>query len=148
MGTALVLGYGGYEVIQGALTPGALIAFYGLVGFLFGPAVRIANLSARIQENVVSIERVFEILDTKPDVDDDGVLSLPGIDGRVSFRNVCFGYSPDNFVLDEISLTVEPGMTVALVGHTGCGKTTLGRTIVAPGKAFRTADSPAALVWP
>ncbi|MBT5872289.1 MAG: ABC transporter ATP-binding protein, partial [Candidatus Latescibacteria bacterium] len=112
-------------VIKGALTPGALIAFYGLVGFLFGPAVRIANLSARIQENMVSIERVFEILDTKPDVEDDGMTPLPAVDGRVSFKSLCFGYSPDTFVLDDISLIVEPGMTVALVGHTGCGKTTL-----------------------
>ena len=125
VGTALVLWYGGYEVIHDRLTTGGLMAFYGLVGFLYGPAVRIADLSARIQESLVSIERVFEILDTKPDVEDDGTRLLPRIEGRVTFRDMCFGYSPDNFVLDSINLDIDPGMTVALVGHTGCGKTTI-----------------------
>lgn len=125
LGTALVLGYGGYAVIQGSLTTGELMAFYGLVGFLFGPAARIAELSARFQESLVSVERVFEILDTRSDIEDAGVIVLPRIQGRVTFRDVCFGYSPDTFVLDDINLDIDPGMTVALVGHTGCGKTTL-----------------------
>lgn len=125
LGTSLVLWYGGYAAVQGTMTIGELMAFYGLVGFLYNPAVRLATLSANIQESLVSVERVFEILDTKPDVEDDGISRLPRIKGHVEFRDVCFGYSPDQFVLDTINLDVKPGMTVALVGHTGCGKTTL-----------------------
>jgi ATP-binding cassette, subfamily B, bacterial MsbA len=125
LGTALVLWYGGYSVIQLEMSTGELIAFYGLVGFLYGPAVRLATLSANIQESLVSVDRVFEILNTKPDVEDEGEIRLPRIKGHVELRNICFGYSPDQFVLDSINLDIEPGMTVAFVGHTGCGKTTL-----------------------
>ena len=125
LGTSLVLWYGGYTAVQGTMTIGELMAFYGLVGFLYGPAVRLATLSANIQASLVSVERVFEILDTKPDVEDGGISRLPRIKGHVEFRDVCFGYNPDQFVLDSINLDVKPGMTVALVGHTGCGKTTL-----------------------
>ncbi|MBI4552244.1 MAG: ABC transporter ATP-binding protein, partial [Candidatus Latescibacteria bacterium] len=125
LGTALVLWYGGFEVIRGNLTTGQLMAFYWFLGFLYDPAVRLTELNSTLQQSIVSIDRVFEVLDTKPDVEDEGTLVLPKIEGRVTFRNVCFGYSPDVFVLDRINVEVEPGMMVALVGHTGCGKTTL-----------------------
>ncbi|MCD6166139.1 hypothetical protein B5M50_02550 [candidate division KSB1 bacterium 4484_219] len=125
LGTALALSFGGYQVFQGALTVGGLMAFYSYIGFLYNPAVRLSEVNSMIQQGVVSLNRIFEILDTMPDVEDKASVILPRIKGRVQFKNVYFGYSPDQFILKNINLDVHPGQLIALVGHTGSGKTTI-----------------------
>ncbi len=125
--TSLVLlWYGGREVILGAISPGELIAFILYATIIAGPMGSFARLYARVQEGIGASKRVFEILDLKGEVSDiTNAKPLPHIDGKVEFDNVRFHYREDQEIIKGISFTVEPGQTVALVGPSGAGKTTL-----------------------
>ncbi|MCC6442646.1 MAG: ABC transporter ATP-binding protein [Armatimonadetes bacterium] len=126
VGTALVLWFGGRQVIQGHLTTGQLIAFYSYVGYLYGPTLRLIQINDTIQRTLAAIHRIFETLDTPPDIaDKPGAVDMPPIQGRVRFENLVFGYNPDRMVLHNINLEAEPGMIVAFVGQSGSGKTTM-----------------------
>jgi ABC-type multidrug transport system fused ATPase/permease subunit len=124
--TVLVIWYGGQQVLSGVMTLGSLWAFLSYVGRFFEP---INDLSARynsMQAAMAGGERVFALLDTPPAVQDrPGAYPLPPITGRVVFDDVVFEYLPDRPVLKRISLTAEPGEIVALVGHTGAGKSSI-----------------------
>ncbi|MDX9972168.1 MAG: ABC transporter ATP-binding protein [FCB group bacterium] len=125
-GPVLVVFYGGYRVLHGAMTPGEFISFYGYLGHIYLPTRRLADYSAMLQEKLAAMDRVFELFDTKPEiVDAPDAVPLVGCEGRVEFREVRFGYSADREVLKGISLHVEPGQAVALVGRSGAGKSTL-----------------------
>ncbi len=131
-GTALVIWYGGREVILGRLSLGSLVAFNSFLLMLIMPLRMIGwivNLSQRAQ---AAGQRIFEILDTEPDVRDlPGARPLPRVRGEVVFENVSFTYEPrgaerdDSFTVHDINLRVRPGETVAVLGATGSGKSTL-----------------------
>jgi subfamily B ATP-binding cassette protein MsbA len=121
-----VLWYGGRQVIEGAISPGDLFAFVLFAGILIGPFSSAARAFAQVKEAQGALQRVFEILDTGPEVvDRPGARDLPPITGRVQAAGVGFAYDPRQPVLTDVSFEVEPGELVALVGPTGSGKTTL-----------------------
>jgi ATP-binding cassette, subfamily B, bacterial MsbA len=131
-GTALVFAAGAWEVLQGRLTPGGVVSTAALAGLVFGPVARLADLGYVFEQTAASVDRLGEILDLETDVvepEPSEALSLPGPGGRahgeVEFDRVGFGYRSGEPVVWDVRLKVEPGMKVALVGPTGCGKSTL-----------------------
>jgi ABC-type multidrug transport system fused ATPase/permease subunit len=126
IGAAVIFAVGAMEVVAGRLTLGEAISASVLAGFLFGPINRLVDLAAAFQKASTSVGRVGEILDLSPeDTATAGVLPLVRPRGQVEFDRVSFAYALDRPVLRNVSLRVEPGMKIAVVGPTGCGKTTL-----------------------
>ena len=110
----------------GTLTMGKLISFISYMGMLSFPLNDMANILQQITMATSNLESVFEVIETEPTVcDKEGAEELPPIEGDVSFRDVTFGYEPSRPVLDHVSFDVPKGKTVALVGPTGAGKTTV-----------------------
>ncbi|PUU95141.1 MAG: ATP-binding cassette, subfamily B, bacterial MsbA [Halanaerobium sp.] len=122
-----ILWYGGYEVMQGRMTASELIAFFTLLLTISDPLRSITKLSKRLQNLFASAERVFEIMDTESELreDDENKIELEEVEGEVVYDNVSFAYNEDEVVLKNINLTAKPGEVVALVGHSGAGKTTM-----------------------
>ncbi len=126
IGVTVIIWYGGLEVINGNLTSGALIAFLIYVVNLANPVKRLSRVYGNIQRSLAAAERVFEILDTEPDIKDmPGAVDLPAVEGHVALQQVSFAYSSGQYALREVSLEVKPGQTVAIVGPSGAGKTTI-----------------------
>jgi ABC-type multidrug transport system fused ATPase/permease subunit len=125
--TAVVLGYGGILVFDGQLSPGALFAFIGLLSNFFDPVQQLSQFYQTMLAAMAALEKIVEVLDTEPAMADaPGARELPQIAGRVEFADVQFAYSPTSAeVLHGVSFAAEPGQTVALVGHTGAGKSTV-----------------------
>ncbi|MBM4437206.1 MAG: ABC transporter ATP-binding protein [Actinobacteria bacterium] len=132
--TAAVIGVGGYWVLQGSvegLTVGVLGAFLIYVERFFEPLRALSELYDSFQNAATSSERVFALLDVRPEIQDKpGALPMGEVRGEVEFERVTFAYSPGNPVIHELSLRIRPGETVALVGATGSGKTTLANLIL------------------
>jgi len=127
----LVFCLGCYFVIEGEMTYGAVMAFQAYSMRVFQPVLNMTNLAQAYEQMMVSVERIYEVLDTPPEVADAPDAVDPGrFKGEVAFRNVGFEYVEGEPVLKDISLQVDPGIIVALVGHTGCGKTTLTSTLM------------------
>lgn len=121
-----VLWYGGRQVIDGTVTPGDLFAFVLFAGILIGPFSAAARVFTQIKEAQGATQRVFEILDAQPDIDDrPDAQTLVTVEGHVRMENVTFGYDPRYAVLSNLSFEARPGELVALVGPTGAGKTTV-----------------------
>ncbi len=131
VGTLLVLVFGGWLVIEGSVTEGTLFAFTAYVSMLQVPFRMFGFLLIMSQRARASALRIFEVLDTEPDiVDRPGAQPLVSPVGKVAFENVTFSYRPDEApVLKGLDLTIEPGETVAIVGRTGSGKSTIGRLL-------------------
>ena len=129
--TSLVLlWYGGREVITGQISPGELIAFILYATIIAGPMGSFARMYTRLQEGLGASKRLFELLDTQGDVRSlPNAQTMPKISGRIEFDNTCFYYQENREVIKHISFGVEPGQTVALVGPSGAGKTTLIRLL-------------------
>lgn len=126
IGVTVIIWYGGMEVISGNLTSGALIAFLIYVVNLSNPVKRLSKVYGNIQKSLAAAERVFDILDTEPDIKDmPGAVDLPVVEGHVALQQVSFAYSAGQYALREVSLEVKPGQTVAIVGPSGAGKTTI-----------------------
>lgn len=126
IGSALVISFGGSGVIAGSISLGTLVAFISYTRRFFDPANEIARVFGQLQETQASAERVFMLLDSTPEVSERKQASNEGtIKGHVEFRDVWFGYDRKNPVLRQFNLTVSPGQTIALVGPTGSGKTTV-----------------------
>jgi ABC-type multidrug transport system fused ATPase/permease subunit len=125
--TAVVLGYGGMLVFRGQLSPGALFAFIGLLSNFFDPVQQLSQFYQTLLAATAALDKVVEVLRTEPAMADSSeARPLPQIVGRVEFREVRFAYSQGaTEVLHGVSFTAEPGQTVALVGHTGAGKSTV-----------------------
>jgi len=124
--TGLVVWYGGLNVIGGGfVTLGIITAFIQYAEMLFRPLRQIADKFNTLQMGMVAANRVFGILDTKSHIADIGTVDYTSTEGKIEFRNVHFGYNPDESVIKGISFNVNPGETVAFVGATGAGKTTI-----------------------
>jgi ATP-binding cassette subfamily B protein len=127
---ALVLLYGGYLAIEGKVTIGALVAFSSYVVMLQAPFRMLGFLMMFSQRSAAAAGRVFEILDQEPEVANrPGALDLVNPKGEVEFRNVSFSYDHGEEVLSDLSLKIDAGETIAVVGRTGSGKTTLARLL-------------------
>src|SRR5712691_448407 len=126
VGIALIIWFGGYRVMQHALTLGGLVAFIQYSGFLFQPIRDISDKYNVLQGAVVASHRIFKALDLPIQITTPAQpLKKERAEGRIEFQNVWFAYNNDEWVLKDVSFTVAPGQSVALVGHTGSGKTTI-----------------------
>ncbi|HTM55767.1 MAG TPA: ABC transporter ATP-binding protein [Pirellulales bacterium] len=125
-GTALIIWVGGSHVLSGELTVGGMLVFLAYLRALYAPLETLMYSSSTIQGAAGSAQRVLDILHTEPDVKDaPGARELPPSRGHLQFQHVTFGYVPDRPVLHDISLEIPAGQTLAIVGPTGAGKTTL-----------------------
>ena len=130
LATAVVIGYGGYLVLTGTLTVGLLTAFLIYVQQFFRPIQLASQVYTQGQAALAGAERIYNILDEESEPPDPpGARELGEIEGRIEFEDVTFAYDPGRPVLHDVSFDVEPGQTVALVGPTGAGKTTIANLI-------------------
>jgi subfamily B ATP-binding cassette protein MsbA len=126
IGTCLVLWFGVRLVLEGSLTSGALLVFILYLGKMYKPMKDLAKTADTWSKAAVGFERIAEILNIERQVRDrPGARPAPPFKGRIEFAHVRFGYAPDQTVLSDVNLVVEPGQRAALVGLTGCGKSTL-----------------------
>lgn len=123
----LIMWYGGLQVIAGgsAITLGLIVAFIRLSQLLFRPLNQIADKFNTLQMGMVAANRIFEILDTDATIEDVGTRELNNVQGHIVFKDVHFGYDPEEEVIKGISFEVQPNQTVAIVGATGAGKSTI-----------------------
>jgi ATP-binding cassette subfamily B protein len=129
--TILTVYFGVTTVIDGALSVGLFISFYIYVGQFFEPIQQISEQFNALQNGFSSAEKIFDVLDTKPDiVDDVDAINLKKFDGQIEFKNVWFSYIEGEWILKDVSFKVNPNETVAFVGATGSGKTTILQLIV------------------
>jgi ATP-binding cassette, subfamily B, multidrug efflux pump len=128
LATALVIGYGGYLVFAGSLSVGILTAFLIYVKQFFRPIQLASQVYTQAQAAVAGAERIYNILDEEPE-DPQDAPKFGTATGRISFEHVTFAYDPGSPVLHDVDFHVVPGMTVALVGPTGAGKTTIASLI-------------------
>lgn len=125
-GTVIVVGFGGWLALEGRLSVADIIGFLMYLSLFYQPIATLARVTEDLQQAIAGAERVFEVLDTDPDiVDAKDAIDLPEVKGKISFDQVSFHYVQGNDVLKNISFEVNPGEMVALVGPTGVGKTTL-----------------------
>lgn len=122
----VLAGLGGYLALQGLVTVGMIATFIGYAQNFIQPLRQLANMYNSIQAALAGAERVFEIIDMQVEVDNaaDSPLPVP-VKGNVRFENVCFGYQPDQPIIKNMTLEAKAGQTIALVGPTGAGKTTI-----------------------
>jgi len=126
VGTCLVLWFGVRLVLQGRLTAGALLVFVLYLGKMYKPMKDLSKMADTLSKAAVGFERIAEILHVERQVRDvPGARQAPPFQGRIELAHVRFGYLPDNLVLKDVTMTIEPGQRVALVGLTGSGKSTL-----------------------
>ena len=132
LATALLVWYGVGSVLSGAITFGTLVAFLMYISMFFRPIRMLADRFNTLQLGMVSAERIFKVLDTEEQIEDDGELTeLKAMEGfrpdevQIDFNRVWFAYNEHDWVLQDVSFKVNPGETVAIVGSTGAGKTTI-----------------------
>jgi ATP-binding cassette subfamily B protein len=127
---AVVLGYGGHLYFQGAVTLGTLFAFMLYVQNFFDPVQQLSQLYGTFLSATAALDKIVDVLDQEPEVVDlPGTLELPPVEGNVAFEGVRFGYGDGPEVLHGLDLEVPAGTTVALVGHTGAGKSTIAKLL-------------------
>ncbi|MFI4984811.1 MAG: ABC transporter ATP-binding protein [Solirubrobacterales bacterium] len=143
--------YGGYQAIEGTITVGTVVAFVAALSFLFEPIQQLSQLYTTYQSGMAALEKIFQLLDVRPELQDEpGAVDLPRIDGEIAFEAVSFAYARRRrsaidsdgaatdgsddaaraiLALEDVSLHVPPGQTVALVGATGAGKSTMAKLV-------------------
>ena len=124
----LALG-GGSFVLGGSLTMGEWYLFMQAVGFFWWPLLNISSFWSQFQDGLAAAERIFSLMDRTPRVKQTGATVLPKLKGEIEFKNLSFAYNEKEQVLKDFSLLVEPGKTLAIVGHTGAGKSSIARLI-------------------
>jgi ATP-binding cassette subfamily B protein len=125
VGLGVVLLYGGFRVVNGEMSVGELVAFVGLLNMFFQPIQQLSQLYSDLQSTLVSLEKVFAVLDTESDrADSPDAKDLRDLSGDVDFDRVSFAYGED-VVLEDVSFRIKPGETLAIVGETGAGKSTV-----------------------
>jgi ATP-binding cassette, subfamily B, bacterial len=142
LATAVLLYTGGLSALQGvqaavqdlplplgSISVGQWYLFMQAMGFFWFPMVSIASFWSQFQDGLASAERVFALIDAEPQVEQIDAQPVPELRGHIEFRRVCMTYTGEETVLPELSLTIEPGETVAVVGHTGAGKTSIARLL-------------------
>ena len=123
---ALIIWYGGGEIIQGTLTIGVLFAFIQYTEMFFRPIRDLSEKYNIMQTAMASSERIFKLLDNQTFIKDpETPVKIEKVKGEIEFRNVWFAYNDEDYVLRDISFKINPGETVAIVGHTGAGKTSI-----------------------
>jgi len=129
IGTAILVYTGGMSVAQGIVTIGSLYLFVvGLDRFFF-PVLNLASFSAQVQVGLAASERVFALIDAEPAVVQNGNLVPGRLSGRITIENLNFKYTEDEWIFKDFDLTVNPGESIALVGHTGSGKSSIAKLI-------------------
>ena len=122
----IVLFRGVYLIRDKRLSITSVVSFYNYISNLYNPIQTLADLFQTMQNGFASAERIFELLDTKIDIEnEDDAIEIDGFKGKIEFKNVWFAYIDDNYILKDVSFIVNPGDTVAFVGATGAGKTTI-----------------------
>jgi ABC-type multidrug transport system fused ATPase/permease subunit len=130
LATAIVLGYGGYLVFGGSITIGTLVAFLGYLTNFFDPVQQLSQLYNTFLSAVAALDKIQDVLDETPNVEDSpDAIELGRIEGHVRFGDIHFSYGTGPEVLHGISLDIPAGTTVALVGHTGAGKSTIAKLL-------------------
>ena len=127
---AVVLGYGGHLYFQGDVTLGTLFAFLLYVQNFFDPVQQLSQLYSTFLSATAALDKIMDVLDEEPQVlDEPGARELPTVEGHVRFERVRFGYGDGADVIHDLDLDVPAGTTVALVGHTGAGKSTIAKLL-------------------
>jgi ATP-binding cassette, subfamily B, multidrug efflux pump len=121
---AAMLAWGGLQIVNGALSLGILIAFFQYAMRFFRPIQDLSEKYNILQSAMAASERIFKLLDTEPSITSPSSTKVP-TSSRIEFENVWFAYKENDWVLQDVSFTIEEGETIAVVGHTGAGKTTL-----------------------
>jgi ABC-type multidrug transport system fused ATPase/permease subunit len=129
--TAAILIYGGNQVLDGeGVTIGVLASFVFYLQSFFDPIQSLSQLYTTYQAGMAALDKIFELLDEEPDIaDGDSAIELPRVRGEIRFEDVTFSYGGDTPALDDVTLVVPPGQTLALVGATGAGKSTLAKLV-------------------
>lgn len=126
LGTGTVILLGSMQVLKNQMTPGDLLVFASYLGHMYKPMRNLARLSVKFSKAMVSVERIKEILDTEPEIEDSpAAIEAQRLKGEIVFENVCFNYGDGKEVLRDVSFTIAPGRRVALVGASGAGKSTI-----------------------
>jgi ATP-binding cassette subfamily B protein len=124
--TCIVFGYGGYLYVDNTIEIGVLVAFIGYLASFFDPVQQLSQVYNTFLAGTAARDKIFDVMDDQPTlVDAPDAQALPSLVGAVRFEDVRFGYNPERPVIDGLDLTVAAGQTVALVGHTGAGKSTI-----------------------
>jgi ABC-type multidrug transport system fused ATPase/permease subunit len=130
IGTAVILFYGSTRVLEQDLTIGVMVAFVAYLSSFFDPIQQLSQLFNTVQSAIAALEKIFGVLDTDPDLADaPGAVDLPALRGAVELRDVSFAYPTGDEVIHGVNIAIAPGETVALVGATGAGKSTLAKLI-------------------
>jgi ATP-binding cassette subfamily B protein len=128
--TAAILLYGGNQVIDGAVTIGVLASFVFYLQSFFDPIQQLSQLYTTYQSGMAALDNIYALFDERPDLNDaDDAIDLPAIRGEIRLEDVDFSYGGEALALEDVSLEIPPGQTVALVGATGAGKSTLAKLV-------------------
>ncbi|HEX2360026.1 MAG TPA: ABC transporter ATP-binding protein, partial [Solirubrobacterales bacterium] len=135
VGTAVIILYGGYQALEGAIAIGVVVAFIGYLQTFFDPIQQISQLYTTYQQGMAALDKIFDLLDTEPEmVDREDALDPGRLRGEIALEDVSFSYASDpasdaDWALRDIDLDVPAGQTLALVGETGAGKSTLAKLV-------------------